>query len=107
MQESENEMKELVLLFHTWYMQMFWEKLFYKNVNANAVFMLNFCYLKSQEESEVPDDETINQMIARSEEEFEIFQVRTCLNNICYMNLCLFVLVLPLSNWNIFNQLKR
>ena len=35
--------------------------------------------LKSQEESEVPDDETINQMIARSEEEFEIFQVGTCI----------------------------
>ena len=104
MQESETEIKELVLLFHTWYiMQMFREKLFYKNVNANAVFMLDFCYLKSQEESEVPDDETINQMIARSEEEFEIFQVTTCLNNICYMYLSLFVLVLPLSNWNIFN----
>lgn len=28
-----------------------------------------------QEESEVPDDETINQMIARTEEEFELFQV--------------------------------
>ena len=88
MQESENEMKELVLLFHTWYMQMFWEKLFYKNVNANAAFVLNFCYLKSQEESEVPDDETINQMIARSEEEFEIFQVRTCLNNISGLKVC-------------------
>ena len=29
-----------------------------------------------QEESEVPDDETVNQMIARSESEFEKFQVR-------------------------------
>ena len=29
----------------------------------------------SQEESEVPDDETVNQMIARTEEEFEIYQV--------------------------------
>lgn len=29
-----------------------------------------------QEESEVPDDETVNQMIARNEEEFEIYQVR-------------------------------
>ena len=28
-----------------------------------------------QEEDEVPDDETINQMIARSEDEFNIFQV--------------------------------
>lgn len=27
-----------------------------------------------QEENEVPDDETVNQMIARSENEFEIFQ---------------------------------
>lgn len=27
-----------------------------------------------QEENEVPDDETVNQMIARSEEEFEIYQ---------------------------------
>ena len=31
----------------------------------------------SQEEDEVPDDETVNQMIARSEEEFEQFMVRT------------------------------
>ena len=30
-----------------------------------------------QEEDEVPDDETVNQMMARSEEEFEIFQVST------------------------------
>ena len=28
-----------------------------------------------QEEDEVPDDETVNQMIARSEEEFELFMV--------------------------------
>ena len=28
-----------------------------------------------QEEDEVPDDETINQMLARSEEEFDIYQV--------------------------------
>ena len=28
-----------------------------------------------QEESEVPDDETVNQMLARSEEEFELYQV--------------------------------
>jgi len=27
-----------------------------------------------QEENEVPDDETVNQMIARSETEFEMFQ---------------------------------
>lgn len=30
---------------------------------------------EEQDEDEVPDDETINQMIARTEEEFEIFQV--------------------------------
>lgn len=29
-----------------------------------------------QDENEVPDDETINQMIARTENEFEIFNVR-------------------------------
>lgn len=28
-----------------------------------------------QEEDEVPDDETVNQMIARHEEEFELFMV--------------------------------
>jgi SWI/SNF-related matrix-associated actin-dependent regulator of chromatin subfamily A protein 2/4 len=27
-----------------------------------------------QEENEVPDDETVNQMIARTENEFEMFQ---------------------------------
>ncbi len=31
--------------------------------------------LISQEEDEVPDDETVNQMIARSEEEFDQFMV--------------------------------
>jgi len=30
--------------------------------------------LEDEEESEVPDDETVNQMIARNEEEFEIYQ---------------------------------
>merc|ERR1712226_523524 len=30
--------------------------------------------LEEEEESEVPDDETVNQMIARSEDEFELFQ---------------------------------
>lgn len=30
--------------------------------------------LTNQEENEVPDDETINQMIARTENEFELFQ---------------------------------
>ena len=31
-----------------------------------------------QEEEEVPDDETVNQMIARSEEEFDHFMVSVC-----------------------------
>lgn len=31
--------------------------------------------LTAQEEDEVPDDETVNQMIARSEEEFDHFMV--------------------------------
>lgn len=34
------------------------------------------CLLCCQEEDEVPDDETVNQMIARSEEEFDQFMVR-------------------------------
>lgn len=33
------------------------------------------CNTCQQEEDEVPDDETVNQMIARSEEEFEQFMV--------------------------------
>lgn len=32
------------------------------------------CNLFLQEENEVPDDETVNQMVARSEQEFELFQ---------------------------------
>lgn len=32
-----------------------------------------------EEEDEVPDDETVNQMIARSEEEFDHFMVRLIL----------------------------
>lgn len=35
-----------------------------------------FISLEYQEEDEVPDDETLNQMIARNEEEFELFMVR-------------------------------
>lgn len=33
------------------------------------------CVCCIQEEDEVPDDETVNQMIARSEEEFDQFMV--------------------------------
>lgn len=32
-----------------------------------------------QEEDEVPDDETVNQMIARHEEEFDLFMVRVAI----------------------------
>lgn len=35
-----------------------------------------FFQMQSQEEDEVPDDETLNQMIARNEDEFELFMVR-------------------------------
>jgi len=35
--------------------------------------------MKLQEEDEIPDDETLNQMIARNEGEFELFMVRTSL----------------------------
>lgn len=35
----------------------------------------SLCLIRLQEEDEVPDDETVNQMIARSEEEFEQFMV--------------------------------
>lgn len=31
--------------------------------------------LQFQEEDEVPDDETLNQMIARNEDEFELYMV--------------------------------
>ena len=34
------------------------------------------------DEDEVPDDEVINQMIARSEQEFDTFQVKLKLNKI-------------------------
>lgn len=36
------------------------------------------CVCFVQEEDEVPDDETVNQMIARSEEEFDQFMVSDC-----------------------------
>lgn len=39
---------------------------------------LPMCVCCIQEEDEVPDDETVNQMIARSEEEFEQFMVNVC-----------------------------
>ena len=39
----------------------------------------------NQEEDEVPDDETLNQMIARNEDEFELFMVRNYLFIICFL----------------------
>lgn len=40
-----------------------------------AYALLPMCVCCIQEEDEVPDDETVNQMIARSEEEFDQFMV--------------------------------
>lgn len=40
-------------------------KQFYSNIELQFIF---------QEEDEVPDDDTINHMIARAEDEFELFQ---------------------------------
>lgn len=37
--------------------------------------MFNRSVFLIQEEDEVPDDETLNQMIARREEEFDLFMV--------------------------------
>lgn len=37
--------------------------------------MFNHSVFLIQEEDEVPDDETLNQMIARREEEFDLFMV--------------------------------
>lgn len=37
---------------------------------------LSYFQIEFQEEDEVPDDETLNQMIARNEDEFELFMVR-------------------------------
>ena len=45
---------------------------FFIKLKSKTIVML-FCMC--QEEDEVPDDETINQMLARSEEEFDIYQV--------------------------------
>lgn len=42
----------------------------------NFIYLFMFISLEYQEEDEVPDDETLNQMIARNEEEFELFMVR-------------------------------
>lgn len=46
--------------------------------NYKVVFLMRrslICVCCIQEEDEVPDDETVNQMIARSEEEFDQFMV--------------------------------
>ena len=42
---------------------------------AQRLIRLTFLFNQFQEESEVPDDETVNQMIARTEDEFEMYQV--------------------------------
>lgn len=42
------------------------------SVKLNAVCG---CFRPGQDEDEVPDDETINQMLARTEEEFDLYQV--------------------------------
>lgn len=44
-------------------------------MNLSLVSCHLLCLVCLQEEDEVPDDETVNQMIARSEEEFEQFMV--------------------------------
>ena len=47
-----------------------------RHVSApHPLLLLSVHLLSGQEEDEVPDDETVNQMIARSEEEFELFMV--------------------------------
>lgn len=43
------------------------------SVISEALFP--WCFFFCQEEDEVPDDETVNQMIARSEDEFDQFMV--------------------------------
>lgn len=48
-----------------------------------------------QEEDEVPDDETVNQMIARSEEEFEQFMVSP--SPISTLDVLLICNVIPLT----------
>lgn len=45
------------------------------HINLPLAFSHSLCLIRLQEEDEVPDDETVNQMIARSEEEFEQFMV--------------------------------
>ena len=45
--------------------------------------------LFNQEEDEVPDDETLNQMIARNEDEFELFMVRNIKSYVLFhQNVC-------------------
>uniref|UniRef100_A0A672V8X7 SWI/SNF related BAF chromatin remodeling complex subunit ATPase 2 n=1 Tax=Strigops habroptila TaxID=2489341 RepID=A0A672V8X7_STRHB len=41
--------------------------------NEVSFFLNTFIHVCNQEEDEVPDDETLNQMIARREEEFDLF----------------------------------
>lgn len=49
-----------------------WETILISFCPRSWLLILFFCCF--QEEDEAPDDETVNQMIARGEEEFEIFQ---------------------------------
>lgn len=42
---------------------------------VSSICIFTYCVICLQEEDEVPDDETVNQMIARSEDEFEQFMV--------------------------------
>lgn len=45
------------------------------NFDLTALIIDLLIFLQFQEEDEVPDDETLNQMIARNEEEFELYMV--------------------------------
>lgn len=45
------------------------------NFALTALIIDLLMFLQFQEEDEVPDDETLNQMIARNEEEFELYMV--------------------------------
>ncbi|KAK3584043.1 hypothetical protein CHS0354_018347 [Potamilus streckersoni] len=54
--------------------QQFLRALLTQEIDEDEICDKNYDQLQDQEEDEVPDDETINQMLARTEEEFDAYQ---------------------------------
>lgn len=82
----------------------------------NEMILLLFRKFRAEseddDEDEVPDDETINQMIARSEEEFDLFQVIRFIflrifNFTFALRLCTLISIVLFRKWTLNEDAKK